>query len=62
LTPYPENYWGIRLGQLRLDMEKAAGKLVAYEQDKLPGRYSDDKKKFPIQLEEKLIPRIEKAG
>ncbi len=62
LAPYPEIYWGIQLGKLRSDMERAAGKLVAYEQDKLPGRYNEEKKKFPIQLEESLIPRIEKGG
>lgn len=61
LRPYANVYWGINLKKLRDDAEQAMGKLVSYKQEDLPGRYHPDKKKFPIQLEESLIPKIERV-
>lgn len=62
LQSYGDVYGGIQLGKLRADMDRCCGDLKKYPQEKLPGRYSPVKKEFPLQLDERLIPKIERVS
>lgn len=62
LEPYGEKFWGLPVKKFLADMDLAAGKLVPYKQEQLPGRYHPEKEKFPVQLDPAAIPKIEVAG
>ncbi len=58
LTPYGQKYWGLPVAKLLVQMKAVMGQLVDYKQEDLPGRYHPDKEKFPIQVQDSLVPKI----
>lgn len=62
LRPYGDIFWGIQLGKLVKDMDQCCGALRSYQQEDLPGRYHPEKKKFALQLNPELIPKIERIS
>jgi predicted metal-dependent hydrolase len=59
LLPYGEIFWGLPVRKLIDDMTACFKNVLPYKQADLPGRYHPDKEKFPVQLNEKFIPKIE---
>ena len=59
LTPYGEKYWGLPVETFLAQMKQVMGHLVDYKQEDLPGRYHPDKEKFPIQVQDSLVPKIQ---
>ncbi len=58
LSPFGETYWDMPVKKLIDDMTRCVQGMLGYKQADLPGRYHPDKEKFPVQIDEKLIPKI----
>jgi predicted metal-dependent hydrolase len=58
LTPYGEEYWRLPVKKFIADMTQCVSGLFGYTQAELPGRYHPEKKNFPVQIQESLIPKI----
>jgi hypothetical protein len=58
LRPYAPVYWRLPVQQLIDDMTWCVSGLLPYAQSDLPGRYHQNKKKFPVQIQDSLIPKI----
>lgn len=59
LRPYPDVFWGLPVRKLIDDMTDCVRGLLPYAQAQLPGRYHEDKKRFPVQIEDAKVPKIE---
>ncbi len=58
LSRDPHQYLRIDKSKLLGDMEACFGGLIAYSPESLPGRYSPEKDRFPVQLETSKIPYL----
>ncbi len=58
LRPYGNEYWGLPVKKLIDDMTACVKDVLPYKQSDLPGRYHADKEKFPVQIQDALVPRI----
>lgn len=58
LKPYGEIYWDLSVSKLINDMTLCVEKILPYQQSDLPGRYHPGKENFPVQIEDKFIPKI----
>lgn len=58
LKPYGDVYWRLPVRKLIDDMTAAFHGLIPIPAADLPGRYHPDKRRYPVQIEDKLIPKI----
>ena len=58
LTPYKPIYWTLPVDKFIDDMTRCMKDLIPFEQKDLPGRYHADKEKFPVKLDDALVPKI----
>ena len=59
LEPYGKSYWDLPVAELIRAMKDCFKDVMKYKQADLPGRYHPDKEKFPVRIQEKLIPKIQ---
>lgn len=59
LSKYPDQFWGLNLRKLLIEMKTCVEGILKYDVKELPGRYHKDKEKFPAQINPRLIPKLE---
>lgn len=58
LSPLGDTYWALPVKKFLDDMHACIKDVLPYAQKDLPGRYHPDKNEFPVQINDKLIPKI----
>ena len=58
LTPYGDRFWDLPVKKLLDDTTRCVKGMLSYAQKDLPGRYHEDKEKFPVKIDPMLIPKI----
>lgn len=59
LQPYGDIFWDLPVKKLIDAMTDCVKGLLPYKQSDLPGRYHSDKEKFPVQIQDGKIPKIQ---
>jgi len=59
LSPYSDIFWRLPVKKLLADMKACVAGILSYPLKDLPGRYDPNKDKFPVQIKDELVPKIE---
>lgn len=62
LKPYGELFWKLPVKKLIDDMTACVKGVLSYDLKDLPGRYHTGKEKFPVQIQDSLVPKIKLVG